>query len=341
MQPETPLPTDPVTTKTKAPKTLKSRLFSLFRFVFVVCLLGFLIQKIDLENLRGVVNNIEHHYFFLVFLLWGMEATVRAYNWGLLLRCKGVRVPFRQIFYAYITGSFFGYFVPSSFGTDVSRFIALSKQTTIRMADAAVSVVALNVVSLLSLAATVSISALVLMLYMDETLILALVSLGAFSGIVTFCLLFHYRNALKAKFPVKGKLAKPVGKFWSMVDAFSVFEQHYKLLTKVLGLTFVIQIIATLIVYSIALAVQSDIHILFIFLFMPIIAISRLIPLSIANLGAEQGIFVFLFALVGVPEAETFTISVLLSTSAMLFILFGGVVYLVCEPRIAASRRTG
>ena len=338
MQPEKPLPTDPVTTKTKPPKTLKSRLFSIFRLVFVVFLLGFLIKKSEPEKLRDVVKNIEHPYFFLVFLLWGMEATVRAYNWGLLLRCKGVRVPFRQIFYAYITGSFFGYFVPSSFGTDVSRFIALSRQTTIRMADAAVSVVALNVVSLLSLAATVSISALVLMLYMEETLILALVSFGAFSGIVTFCLLFHYRNALKARFPAKGKLAKPVGKFWSMVDAFTVFEQHYKLLTKVLGLTFVIQIIATLIVYTISLAVRSDINILFIFLFMPIIAISRLIPLSIANLGAEQGIFVFLFGLVGVPEAEALIISVLQSTSAMVFILFGGMVYFVCEARAAATR---
>jgi hypothetical protein len=132
-------------------------------------------------------------------------------------------------------------------------------------------------------------------------------------------------------FPPKGKLEKPITKIWSLIDAFRVFEHHPVLLAKVFGISLLIQGIAAMIVYTIAAAVQSEIHLLFILLFMPVIAISRLIPLSIANLGAEQGIFVFLFGFVGVSEAESFTISVLLSTSAMMFILFGGIVHLLKE----------
>jgi len=309
----------------------KKRLFSLFKLVFVVGLLAFLVRKIELDNLRGVLGNIEPRFFIGVFLLWGLEASVRTYNWGLLLRCKEVRLPFLKLFYAYITGSFFGYFVPSSFGTDVSRFIALSRQTTVRMSDAALSVLALNLVSLLSLAFTLCISALVLTRFLDQTLLLILLSLSAGGGLVVFALLVRFRETLRRMFPPKGKLEKPVTKIWSLIDAFRVFEHHPVLLAKVFGISLLIQGIAAMIVYTIAAAVQSEIHLLFILLFMPVIAISRLIPLSIANLGAEQGIFVFLFGFVGVSEAESFTISVLLSTSAMMFILFGGIVHLLKE----------
>ncbi|MCC5843629.1 MAG: flippase-like domain-containing protein [Verrucomicrobia bacterium] len=301
------------------------------KLTFVVGLLAFLIQKIELDNLRDVVQHIEPQFFVWIFLLWGLEASVRTYNWGLLLRCKEIKLPFPKLFYAYITGSFFGYFVPSSFGTDVSRFIALSRQTPVRMADAALSVLALNLVSLLSLACTLCISALVLTRFLDQTLLLLFLSLAAGGGLVVFALLVRFRETLRRAFPPQGKLEKPITKIWSLIDAFRVFENHPALLLKVFGISLLIQIIAAMIVYTLAAAIQSDVQLLFIFLFMPVIAISRLIPLSIANLGAEQGIFVFLFSFVGVSEAESFTISLLLSTSAMIFILFGGLVHFFIE----------
>jgi uncharacterized protein (TIRG00374 family) len=311
--------------------TLKRKLFSFFKAVFVMALLVFLVRKIELENLKEVVRHIKPRFFLWVFFLWGLEASVRTYNWGLLLRCKGIRLPFFQLFYAYITGSFFGYFVPSSFGTDVSRFIALSRQTPVKMGDAAISVLALNLVSLLGLASTLCVSALILTRFLEQTLFLRLLSLAAGGGIVVFGLMVYFRETFRRWFPPRGKLEKPLTKLWSLIDAFRVFENHPVLLTRVFLISLVIQGIAATIVFTLAAAIQSDVSFLFILLFMPVIAISRLIPLSIANLGAEQGIFVFLFSLVGVSEAESFTISVLLSTSAMLFILFGGVIHLLKE----------
>lgn len=315
----------------RARASFKKKLFSCFKFVFVVALLVFLVRKIELDNLRDVVRHIEPRFFVWVFLLWGLEASVRTYNWGLLLRCKGVQLPFPKLFYAYITGSFFGYFVPSSFGTDVSRFIALSRQTKVTMKDAALSVLALNLVSLLSLASTLCVSALILTRLLDQTLVLLLLSLASGGGLVTFALLVYFRETFRRRFPPKGKLKKPLTKLWSLIDAFRVFEHHPALLSQVFGISLLIQGIAAMIVFTLAAAIQSNVNFLFIFLFMPVIAISRLIPLSIANLGAEQGIFVFLFGIVGVPEAESFTLSVLLSTSAMIFILFGGIVHLLKE----------
>lgn len=309
-------------------KKIFTRLFPVLRILFVVGLLGFMVIKLDPGELWEILKTVNIPLFCMVFVFLSIEATIRSFNWGQLLKCKNVDLPLRKITYAYITGSFFGYFLPSSLGTDVSRFIALSRQTFIKMADSAVTVVALNVVMLLSLALTAGLSAAGLSIVVEAKLPFVLIAAGAFSGILLFFLLFRNRRMLRQRFVFNGKLQKPVQKIWKLVDAFTVFEQHTPMLFKVFSNAFLIQILASLNVYFISLSLHREISILYFLLFMPIIAISRLIPISIAGFGAEQGIFVALFALIGVPPEEIFLISVLLSSASLLFILAGGLVYL-------------
>jgi glycosyltransferase 2 family protein len=308
-----------------------AKLFPFLRMLFVAGLLSFMVIKLDPKALWEILKTVQLPLFCMVFVFLSIEATLRSINWGQLLHCKGVDLPLRKIFYAYITGSFFGYFLPSSLGTDVSRFIALSKQTSIKMADSAVTVVALNVVMLLSLALTAGLSATGLAFVVDEKLPFILIATGALFGIVMFFLIFRNRETLRRRLKFSGKLQKIIDKIWKLVDAFTVFEQHTPMLLKVFGNAFLIQILASLNVYFISLSLHSEIPILYIFLFMPIIAISRLVPISIAGFGAEQGIFVALFALVGVAPEEIFLISVLLSSASLLFIVGGGLVYLFGE----------
>lgn len=312
-------------------KKIHKSLISVLRILFVVGILSFMVIVLDPKELWEKLKTIRLPLFCMVFVFLSIEASLRSINWGQLLRCKGVDLPFRKIFYAYITGSFFGYFIPSSLGTDVSRFIALSKQTSIKMSDSAVTVVALNVVMLLSLALTAGLSAVGLAFVMTEKLPFILIAVAALSGILVFFLVLGHRETLRKRLTFSGKIQKGIDKIWKLIDAFTVFEQHTLMLLKVFGNAFLIQILATLNVYFISLSLQSEIPILYIFLFMPIIAITRMVPINIANLGAEQGIFVALFALVGVPPEEIFLISVLLSSASLLFILAGGLVYLFGE----------
>ncbi|WFB37307.1 lysylphosphatidylglycerol synthase transmembrane domain-containing protein [Kiritimatiellota bacterium B12222] len=312
-------------------KKVMAKLFPILRILFVVGLLSFMILKMGQDKIWELLKSVNYSLFALVFVFLSIEAVLRSYNWSILLKCKGVHLPLRKITYAYITGSFFGYFVPSSLGTDVSRFIALSKQTAIRMEDSVVTVVALNITGLIALLLSAGLSASGLAFVMEEKLPFILIGAGSLTGIVAFSLIVYNREKLRTLIQFKGKLQKIVDKIWKMVDAFTVFEKHTPLLIKVFGLSFVIQILATLSVYTISLSLHSEISILYFFLFMPMIAISRLIPISIAGFGAEQGIFVSLFLLVGVDPTESFLISTLLSSAAMLFIVAGGLVYVISE----------
>jgi hypothetical protein len=62
------------------------------------------------------------------------------------------------------------------------------------------------------------------------------------------------------------------------------------------------------------------------FLVLPIIVLARLLPISIAGFGAEQGIFTFVFQAVGVAPASAFALSLVMSGSVLLFTALCGLV---------------
>jgi len=309
--------------------TFRARMIYLLRLTFVVGLLAFMVWTMNSNELLESLRDLDIQFFGLAFLFLSIEATIRSYNWGLLLRCKGSRFNLRTLIYAYVTGSFYGFFVPSSFGTDVSRAIALNRQTSVRIEDAAVSVVALNVLALLCLCTTAAVSAFGLWVFGPRTAALLIIGVISTGGLATFIVLYLTRNLWIRSLHVPGKLEKLKAKIVKMIQAFTVFGSHPGLMVRVTGLNFVIQVLASLTVFSIALSLESEISFLYFLLFMPMVAIARLVPASIANFGGEQGVFVFLFSLINVASEEIFLISVLLSAVSMLFILAGGLVYLI------------
>jgi uncharacterized protein (TIRG00374 family) len=306
----------------------RARLFYVLRILFVVALLATMVVTLNSGEMLETLRGIEIRYFGMAFLFLTIEATIRSVNWGMLLRCKGHALPLHILIYAYVTGSFYGFFVPSSFGTDVSRAIALNRQRSVRIQDAAVSVVALNVLALLCLCTTAAVSSFGLWTFGTRTPALLILGTIATGGLISFLGLYLTRGFWIRRLHLPGKLEKVKGKIVSMIEAFTVFGSHPVLLVKVTVLNFLIQILAGLTVYSMALAIGSDIPFLYFLLLMPMVAIARLVPASVANFGGEQGVFVFLFSLVNVAAEEIFLISMLLSTVSLLFILAGGLVYL-------------
>lgn len=291
-------------------------------------LLAWLIHKIELPNLVNRLRHVQLRYFIPVFLLIGAESALRSYNWKLLLRCKGISLSFGQVLYAYLAGAFFGTFIPSSMGVDLTRFLFLRRYKAVRTQDAAVTLLALNVVALLVLCLTVSVSALLLAGQVEFTLWLLLLSGASFCAVLGFCGVYAFQTPIRARLQpmIRGKIPE---KIWSMLDAFSCFRSHYALLGKITLFSFVNLILSSLTVYAVSRAVHGDIPLLYFLLLMPVINLTRLIPHSIAGLGGEQGIFVFLFTTFGFREDAVFLMSLLLSASVMLFMMSGGVLYLL------------
>jgi hypothetical protein len=64
------------------------------------------------------------------------------------------------------------------------------------------------------------------------------------------------------------------------------------------------------------------------FLFVPVSAAALLVPISISGLGLREGLYVTLFAQVGVGAAEAVALSLAIYSVDVLMGLIGGVLYL-------------
>jgi hypothetical protein len=85
-----------------------------------------------------------------------------------------------------------------------------------------------------------------------------------------------------------------------------------------------------LLVYTGSLALNQHINIIYFFIFVPIIILVALLPLSVGGIGVREGAYVYFFSQVGVSASEAFILSLLLYVVMMIgIILPGGIIYVV------------
>ncbi|KAA3657428.1 MAG: UPF0104 family protein [Chloroflexi bacterium] len=308
-------------------KFTKQNLLSIVRLVITIGLLYFLVSRIGTEQLKTVFNSLNPIYLAIIFGLLLIDTIIRSLNWRLLLQVQSYQIPVAKMIYSYMVGGFFGAFIPSSLGTDFARALLVTQQHKVTSHKSMAAIVALNLINLLALCIIGLISSVLVLLIMDNSSFAILVILVSAAYLVLFPVLVKGRIIYPEKLMKNSIISKFMRKLQDFSDALNQYAVQRNILFKAIGLALINQSFSIIIVYSISLFLDLKIGFVYFVMFIPIITISRLIPISIAGLGAEQGIFVFFFAQVGVLPAESFLISLVLSISILLFSLSGGVLY--------------
>jgi glycosyltransferase 2 family protein len=320
---------------------MKSKLITLLKVTFTVALLSILIARSDVNYLLALLTSLNFLYLAVVFCLIAVDTALRAHNWGLLLRVRGINLSLPQLVYSYMVGNFFGTFLPSSFGTDVGRGVVLSRHYSVRPEETTLAIVMINLMNLLAL----SICALLSMLAFRNLLYSQTLAII----IIAFCLTY----LLAFPFMLNGWLLRVIQIFVRFINiqpliaicqkfavAIETFAVRKDRLVAVLGFSFLSQIINIIVTYTVSLALNLDIPLIAFAMLIPIVNLSRMLPISVAGLGAEQGIFVYLFALVAVPAEEALSISLIIVASIICFTALGGIVYTLdkCRSLFGKSR---
>jgi uncharacterized protein (TIRG00374 family) len=299
---------------------------TILRMVLAVVLLFFLLRRIGISELQQVLQRVEPTFLTLLFLFLGMDAALRSFNWWLLLESMPRRPPISGLLYCYLAGGFFGTFIPSSLGTDFSRALLATRRYGIDTASSAVAMLVLNLINLLGLCLFALFSC-VLLFGADggEAIIWVLGPCA-----LTYCILFPillrgWRSlALRGKSFLRDRIVPILNRF---ATALKQYNDRQPLLVRSLGIALLNQSIGIFAVYCVSLSLGLNVPLYLVAALVPTISLSRLVPMSIAGIGGEQGIFVLLFLQFGIAPAESFTMSLLLSLSNLCFVLFGGALY--------------
>lgn len=291
-------------------------------------ILYLVLRMVDLSHLVRLMLSADPGWLALAFVSLLIQQAIMIYMWGDLLRAKGSRLSYRVISHVFFLGIFFGTFLPSTAAVDVVRVAVIARHLKNRM-DSVTSMLLFRVIGTVILVAI----ALVSILFFGDRIgnpavenLILLFSLAVCGGSLlvthprfrTISILFFHRIKIH-------RLAEITEKFFSSLTE---YMRYRSVLARIVLLSLVIQLMRIVTVYWIGLSVDVSASVLFYFLFIPVITVLTMLPVTMAGLGISEGAFVYFFATAGVARAAAVSISLLYFLMGILLFLLSGIVYL-------------
>jgi glycosyltransferase 2 family protein len=138
------------------------------------------------------------------------------------------------------------------------------------------------------------------------------------------------------------KLSKIAAKVDTISSAFQVMGKHKSVLFWSFMISLVNQLLASVITWFTALGLLHSMQIPFYYflIFVPVITLISMIPLSVGGMGLREGSFIALFETIGVTSGEATALGLLASIFLILTSLPGGIAYIFFKNRADMQQLT-
>lgn len=134
----------------------------------------------------------------------------------------------------------------------------------------------------------------------------------------------------------------PINSSMKILSAFAAYAARYRtnypILLRTFAYSIVVQLFGFLTVFLLARGLGIAIDFLSIMLFLPIIIILTLLPVSISGLGVREGAFVFFFGAIGIEQEKALALSLIWFLSTVTAGLWGFAAYLRIRKTLGAKK---
>jgi uncharacterized protein (TIRG00374 family) len=286
------------------------------------------------EDGAAVVQNVLRLTPAAVLLAWVYYAACQllcSYRWQLFLTAQGTHVPVRSLFGYYLIGMFLNNFLPSAVGGDVVKACYLGRRTG-KPGEAAASVFLERFTGLLGLG-LVSVVTLALGYGMLVSPHIRAAVAGTAMLLGLLGLLLWWRPAEGPVRSVVGSLLprRLAGAVQGAYGAVAAYRHDRLCLAGAIALSAVIHTLYAFFYALVADRLGRPIDATYFLLFLPLVNLVTMLPISVGGLGVREALLVCLFADVGVPAADVLSVSLtayalntLLSVSGGLLLLLPG-----------------
>lgn len=292
----------------------------------------------DVDATLAELRSARIGYVALGVLLYGAGQAMSAWRWWLLLAPVRLAVRYTRLLGFYFVGMFFNLFLPTIVGGDAVKAVLLTRDTG-AMAKATISVFMernLGLAALLSIATLAAWQTPDVDLGGRSLLLLTLVLLAGFV-IVNVALFsphaYHLVDRIIARSPLAGMRARA----GSLYEAIKPYRSAWRTMATAFALSLAFQVIVIGVVFLNALALDQAFPFSAVAVFVPLISLAGMLPVSVNGLGVREALYLLLFGRIGAsPEVS---VSLALLYLAVIFVasLPGGIVYALqpTPPRLA------
>ncbi len=294
-----------------------------------IALVGYILSEVEFGEILSVFSTTRLSYFAVAVVLLFVGVVFMSWRLQLLLRARGIDIPFGVLYRSCLVASFFRQFLPSTVGGDAIRMYDVWKAG----ASKTLAVTSLVVDRLSGLLAIASIAVIAVFFSGDLTsrfpflyfwVPLGALFLFAVAGIIIWpsSLLIQLVEGIIRCLPKRFQ-----GVFRKLINAATAYRHsHYAILKAVL-ISVLFQVNVVGIYYMNAMALNLEISFQHFFIIVPIAVIVMMVPITINGIGLRESAFIVLLTTYGATHSEAVACAWLEYALSLLFGLVGASVY--------------
>lgn len=308
-------------------KENRKRIWTILRIFIGIGLMTLLIWRLDLGKILTNIRSIEFHYLLYALIPYFFFIIVSAWRWQVLLNYKRFNIPFGRTLMIYFIATFFNNFLPTTIGGDVMRVLYSMKQ---RRADALATVLVDRILGFVGLFVFAFFAVLYLFIIRHQTEFLPFIVIGLVI-IVMITYLFFSERAYNRFSPVvqKIKILKLGERLNRLHEAATDFSGAWATIIVCIVYSVVIQALLAIGPFLVMAGMPtSKVSVLPFFIYVPIINVVSMIPISFNALGVREYFYVLLFARVGFAAETAVAISLVSFFLYFVLSLAGGVFFI-------------
>ena len=295
----------------------------------------FLLNKISLSELLRLVYGIDLRVFAAGVGCYFLSNVLGSFQWHQLLGASGVPLSFGQAFRYYFVGLFFNNFLPANIGGDAVKVYDVT-----RSGSSVYQVIAVTLLDRILGVFSLCLLAVIATLYLAKTDGSGpyLVYLVVFVACMIPALGFYFFKPLAKLVRRVVSLIRPLSldsRISSVLDYLSEFKGRKPLVARLAGLSLVIQTlrVTTHVLVGLSLGVTLDFTVLCqFFVFVPLLGLAMIPPITINGLGIREGLGILLFANAGLGETDAFAMEFLTYIGSVAVSLVGFLFFVTRRP---------
>ena len=305
----------------------RARLGRWLKPAVTIALYLFVFYWTDFSAILGRLRTAELAPLAAAILLYAAGQTLSALKWRLLLRPVQLTTSFARLVGFYFTGMFFNLFLPTIVGGDAVKAVLLARETG-APARATMSVFmerntglcALLVVALVAAYAAPSVH----LFGVSLVALVWLLALGYAIANITLMnpMAYHLVDRVIAATPLSRMRPRAA----TLYEAVAPYKAAVPTLAGALVLSLAFQLLVIAVVFLNARALNLVVPISAVAVFVPLISLAGMVPVSVNGLGVREALYILLFGQIGVTAEVSVSLALLYLAVTVVASLPGGLV---------------
>lgn len=312
---------------------MKSKLIIVAKLTITALLFFYLFRKIDFSEFGATLRNARLNVLVVAFLVLWIGHYICIYRWRMLMRPLMPVLSTLQLFAIYCIGLFFNLTFPTVVGGDVVKMYYAGKPSKSYAQSFAATFLDRDA----GMFAMMIIACVAVLVYPVDVpgIAVSLIIWIAFAGFVigNIGIFSPYFHRLLTGILHKLHLSKIAKKVDTISSAFQIMGKHKSVLVLSLLISLINQLLVIAVTWIMALGIGIDVSPSYFLIFIPVVTLISMIPISLNGMGLREFAFVSLFGAIGVSKHSAMALGILSSITTVLSSLPGGIVYIFFRNR--------